>query len=96
LEQLFSTLFSLHRGTTHYGDWVIACLQGAWLNLVGERLAVACRPIRFENSELTVEILEKSWEDAIKNLKPELLSKLQAATACEFRSIKVVCDKVAS
>lgn len=90
MEQLFSTLFSLHRGTPHHGEWVIACLQGAWTNLVGERLASACRPVQYSRSELTVEVLDKSWEAAVKNLKPELLKKLQAATACEIKTIKVI------
>jgi hypothetical protein len=90
LEQLFNTLFSLHRGNPHHGDWVIACLQGAWPNLVGEKLAAACRPVQYSLSVLTIEIMDKSWVDAVKNLKPELLKKLQAATAGEVKTIKVI------
>jgi hypothetical protein len=90
LEQIFSALFSLHRGNPHYGTWVIGCLQGAWTNLVGERLAEACRPVQYSKSELIVEILDKSWEDAVKSLKPELLNKLQAITSCKINSIRMV------
>ena len=57
---------------------------------MGERLASACRPIQYSKSELIIEILDKSWEDAIKNLKPELLNKLRAITSCKISSIKMV------
>jgi hypothetical protein len=90
VEQIFSSLFSLHRGTPHHGEWVIACLQGAWANLVGEKMAAACRPVQYTRSELFIEILDKSWTDAVKSLKPELLKKLQVATACEVKSIRVI------
>jgi hypothetical protein len=92
LEQLFSALFSLHRGTPLYGEWVIACLQGAWTSLAGEKLAAACRPVQYSRSELSIEILDKSWADAVKNLKPDLLKKLQAATGYEVKAIKVIGD----
>jgi hypothetical protein len=90
LEQVFSALFSLHRGTPHYGEWVIACMQGSWSKIVGERLAEACRPVQYSKSELVIEILDKSWEDAVKNLKLELLDKLRAMTSCKINSIKMV------
>jgi hypothetical protein len=91
MESVFSALFSLHRGTPHHGEWVVACLQGAWMNLVGERLAAVCQPVSFKDSELTIKVLDKSWEGAILNLKPELLDKLKAVTACDFKNIKMVC-----
>jgi hypothetical protein len=90
LEPLFSALFSLHRGTPQHGEWVIGCLQAAWGSLVGQRLAAACRPVQYSKSELIVEILDNSWEDAVKNLKPELLNKLRAVTSCKISSIKMV------
>jgi len=90
LEQLFKVLLLLHRGTPKHGEWVIACLEGAWPRLVGERLAAICRPSRLEGSELVVEILDKDWEEAVKSVKPALLEKLQAATADEVKSITVV------
>jgi len=90
LERLFGVLFSLHRGTPRYGDWVLACLEGAWPRLLGERLATACRPARFENSKLWVEILDGSWTDAVRSVGPELLEKLRTATAGEVKSLEVV------
>lgn len=90
MEPIFGVLFSLHRGTPQYGEWVVACLEGAWPSLVGGPLATACRPIRFQGSELAIEVLDRDWAEAVKSLKPELLEKLQAATACEVKTIKVV------
>jgi hypothetical protein len=90
LEQLFDVLLSLHRGTPQYGEWVIACLEGAWPKLVGDRLARVCRPVRFFESELVIEMMDNDWEDAVKNLRPMVLEKLRAATSCEIKSIVVV------
>jgi hypothetical protein len=90
LEQLCSVLFSLNRGTPRHGEWVIACLAGAWSRLIGDRLAAACRPVRFKNSELTIEVLSINWEEAVKSVKLELIEKLRTATAGEVKSIVVV------
>ena len=90
MEPLFIALFSLYRGTPQHGEWIIGCLQGAWRSIVGERLAAACRPVQYSKSELIIEILDKSWEDAVKNLKPELLNKLRAITSCKIGSIRMV------
>jgi hypothetical protein len=89
LEQLRSVLFSLHRGTPRHGDWVIACLAGAWPRLIGERLAAACRPVRWKDSELTIEVLDSNWTGAIKSIQSELTEKLRSATAGEVKSISV-------
>jgi hypothetical protein len=89
LEQLFDVLLSLHRGTPQYGEWVVACLEGAWPKLVGDRLAKVCRPVRFVGSELSVEILDNGWTEAVKSLKPIFLKKLQTATSCEIKSISL-------
>jgi hypothetical protein len=87
LEQLFGVLLSLHRGTPRHGEWVLACLEGAWPNLIGERLAAVCRPARFERFELVVEILDRDWEEAVRSVKPALLEKLEAATAGEIKAL---------
>lgn len=60
------------------------------MNLVGERLAGACRPVRFQKNELVIEVVDAGWESAVKSLKPELLQKLRAATSCEVQNISVV------
>jgi hypothetical protein len=87
LKQLFSILLLLHRGTPKHSEWVLACLEGAWPNLLGDRLAAVCRPARFENSELVVEILDRDWEGAVKSIKPVLLEKLRAATSEEIKTL---------
>ena len=90
MEQLFSVLLSLRRGTPEHGEWVVACLEGAWPKLLGGRLAAVCRPARLEGSELVVEVLDGGWEDAVRSVKPALLERLQAATAGEVKEITVV------
>jgi hypothetical protein len=90
LEQLRSVLFSLHRGTPRHGEWVIACLAGAWTRLIGARLAAACRPVRFKDSALTIEVPDINWVEAVKSVKTELTEKLRTATAGEVKSISVV------
>jgi hypothetical protein len=90
LEQLGSVLFSLHRGTPRHGEWVIACLAGAWSRLIGDRLAAACRPVRLKDSTLTIEVLDINWVAAVNSVKPELMEKLQTVTAGEVKSISVV------
>jgi hypothetical protein len=87
LEQAFSVLFSLYHGTPDRGEWAVSCLEGAWPKLLGDRLATVCRPVAFRNSELSIELLDPAWEDALRNIQPALLEKLQAATAGEVRSI---------
>jgi hypothetical protein len=89
LDQLRSVLFSLHRGTPSHGEWVVAFLSGAWPRLLGDRLAAACRPARFENSKLVVEVIDSNWAEAVKSIRSELLEKLRAATAGEVKSISV-------
>lgn len=68
----------------------MACLNGAWPKLLGERLAAVCRPIRFENSRLVVEIIDKEWMEAVKDVKSALLDKLRSTTAGEVRAIAIV------
>jgi len=93
LEHLFDILLSLQQGTARHGEWVVTCLQGAWSRLVGDRLAAVCRPIRFSDSELVVEIVDKDWEEAIRSVQPELLDKLRAATGGKIGAISLTLSK---
>jgi len=90
LEKLFCVLLRLCRGTPGHGEWVVACLEGSWAKLVGERLASKCRPLRFENSELVVQVLDSDWKEAVTSIRPELMERLRAATAGEVRTVAVV------
>ena len=87
MEPVFGMLFSLFKEKPNHGQWVIACLEGAWPKLLGDRLAAVCRPVRFENADLLIEILDREWDQAVKSVKPALLEKLQAATANEVKTI---------
>jgi hypothetical protein len=91
MEQLFSVLFSANRKTPIHGEWMVACLKGAWPKILGEKLAAACRPARFENSRLIVELLDDNWADAVNSIRSALLEKLRIATAGEVKSIAIVC-----
>jgi hypothetical protein len=89
VENIFGVLFSLYRGTSRHGEMVVACLEGAWTKLLGNRLAAACRPARFEGSTLIIEVIDLEWEEAIKDIRPDLLDKLRSATAGEISRIVV-------
>jgi len=78
--QLFSILLDVYRGTPQHSNWVVACLEGAWAKLVGDRLAAVCRPVLLKETELIVEILDRDWEDALKSVESNLQQKLEAAT----------------
>jgi hypothetical protein len=90
LEKLFGVLFSVSRGTPRHGEWVVACLQGAWPKLIGERLATVCVPISFNGSTLVIEVKDHQWEEALRSVRPALLDKLRTATAGEVSKIRVV------
>jgi len=90
LEPLFRVLYSLYKGQPNHGQWVVACLEGSWPRIVGERLAAVCRPASFENSELRIEILDREWDAAVREVKPALLEKLRTETANEVKNISFV------
>lgn len=81
-------IFGLYRGTPQEGEWIIACLEGAWAALVGERLAQVCRPALFEEGCLTIQILDPSWVDALQGMGAELREKIRAATHNEVRHVR--------
>lgn len=87
MKPLFPVLFSLCKGQPNQGQWVVACLEGAWPGILGERLAAVCRPVSFEKSNLRIEILDGDWDRAVKSVAPALLEKLRAATASEVKSL---------
>ena len=92
MEQLFGILFSLNRGTPEHGKWILACLEGAWPKLLGNKLADVCRPMGFKGSELFVEILDGSWEKTLRGMRPEMEEKLWAATAGEIKRVSFRCQ----
>jgi hypothetical protein len=89
LEQLFGVMLSLNRGTPNKGEWIVACLEGAWPKLLGDRLAAVCRPVACHGAELVIEICDSNWEDAIKHIQPALLEKLRVVTAGEVAALSI-------
>ncbi len=85
MDSISSVLFTLYRGTPQHGEWIVACLEGAWPALVGERVSQACRPLLFEESCLVIEITDPAWEAAIKGMTVELLDKIRTGTCGEVR-----------
>jgi len=90
MEEISGILFGLYRGTPRHSEWVAACLEGMWPGLLGERLARVCRPSALKNSRLTIMILDRDWEGALRSLKPELLRRIGKATGNEIRDIAFV------
>ena len=90
MEPLSGILFGLFRGSPQHGDWVLACLEGAWPVLVSERIAQVCRPVRFENSKLTIEITDAAWDEQLRRMGPELLLRIGQGTAAEVRELLFV------
>lgn len=87
MDPIGTLLFKIYKGTPQHADWMVACLQGAWSGLVGERLAQVCRPCAFSNSNLVIEILDSDWEGALRGTEVELLEKLRLATEGEVRHL---------
>ncbi|MBN1570394.1 MAG: DUF721 domain-containing protein [Acidobacteria bacterium] len=87
MEPLYGVLFSLFKEKPNYGQWVVACLKGAWPKLLGDRLAAVCSPVHFENANLRIEVCSPEWDQALMSVRETLLDKLRAATANEVRTI---------
>jgi hypothetical protein len=87
LKPLYHVLYTLYKGQPNHGQWVVACLEGSWSKILGERLAAVCGPVSFEKSDLRIEILDRDWDQVMQSVKPALLEKLRTATANEVQSI---------
>ena len=96
MEEISGILFGLYRGTPRHSEWVAACLEGMWPGLLGERLARVCRPSALKNSMLTITILDRDWEGALRSLKPELLRRIGKATGNEIRDVTFVVVRATS
>ncbi len=89
MESLARILYSLHKGTPQHGQWVVACLEGAWSHVVGEGLAKVCRPASFKDSELLIEILDPGWEKPMRDVRADMELKLCSATGGVVRRVKL-------
>ena len=93
MEPVSTTLFHLYRRTPFHNEWVAACLQNAWQQLLGEKLAAVCRPARIHHGELIIEILDRSWSSALADMNEDLLSRIQSAAGNEICSLSFVIHK---
>jgi len=87
MESVSNTIYSLFRSTPFHGDWIVSCLAGAWIGVLGDRIARTCRPIALRNSELVVEVLEKAWLPVLTSMDQELLQRIRHATGGEVRQL---------
>jgi predicted nucleic acid-binding Zn ribbon protein len=90
MDSISNTLLFLYRGTPFHGEWITACLDGAWQELLGNRVAKACRPVALHGVELVIEVLDTAWLPALASMKPDLLQRIQAKTAGEVQRISFV------
>ncbi len=89
MKSIGSVLFTMYRGTPQHAEWIMACLEGAWPSLIGDRLAASCRPLRVEESRLTIEITDPEWEDALRSMQADLLDRIRTATFGEVSAISI-------
>ena len=87
MESVSRTIYSLFRSTPSHSEWVVACLQGAWSGILGDRIASACRPALLHGSELIVEVTEKEWLGALSSMREELIQRIRQATGGEVRQL---------
>ena len=81
MEPISRLLYRIYEGTPHHAEWVVACLEGAWKGILGESLALACRPDRFRDGKLTIVVEDPAWEEALHGLEVKFREKLQSATS---------------
>lgn len=87
MESLSTTLFSLYRGTPFRDEWIVACLNGVWAGLLGERIAHVCRPAALQRQELVVEVLDAAWISVLAGMREELLERVRSAAGNEVQQI---------
>ena len=89
MEPVSSVIYTLFRGTPRHAEWIVACLEGAWPGLLGERLAAMCRPVGLEGARLEIRVLDAAWVEPLRGCSGDLLERIQQATGNEVRSIKL-------
>ncbi len=87
MESVSNTIYTLYRGTPFHCEWIVACLDGAWNGVLGDRIANTCRPVALRNSDLVVEVMEKAWFPVLSGMKQELLQRIHHATGGEVRQL---------
>ena len=88
MESISSILFTLFRGSPQRDEWVVACLEGAWRGLLGDRISRVCRPLSFHDACLTIEVQDAAWEESLREMTPKLLLRIRQATGDEVRELQ--------
>ena len=87
MEPLSRVLYSLYRNQPEHGSWVVACLEGAWAGILGEKLSKVCRPVAWDNHRLIIEIQDQEWLESLQGMKGDVLARIREATNNEVREI---------
>ena len=90
MEPVSKVLYTLYRGKPIHGRWVVACLEGAWPKLLGERVAQACRPLSWEDYRLVVEVVDPVWTESLESIREDMLERIRTATNDEVRRLTFV------
>ena len=63
---------------------LLACVQAAWTEVAGERLAVAAAPVSERDGVVTVACRSGVWAHELDRLAPDLLRRLEGALGGPF------------
>ncbi len=87
MKPVSSILFSLYKGTPQHDEWVVACLQGAWPGLLGDRIALACAPVALNDRKLVVEVRDPGWLPTLSSMSSMLLERIRSTTGVAVAGI---------
>ncbi len=54
---------------------------------MGDGIARICRPLRLDNSNLVLEILDPSWESTLKGMERDVLEKIRQFAGNEVKQL---------
>ena len=87
MKPISSILPRLFRDSPQHSLWILACLEGNWGNIVGDGIARVCRPLALDNRNLVMEILDPSWESAVKSMERDMLEKIRQFAGNEVKRL---------
>ena len=90
MENISKVLINLYRGTDNHETWVLACLSGMWVQILGAKIASVCHPVRFHRGCLMLEVLDPAWESPLQEIRTDLLKKLRDGSQGGVRQIAFV------
>ncbi|PYV13565.1 MAG: hypothetical protein DMG07_14090 [Acidobacteria bacterium] len=88
MESISRIVFRMYRGTDRHGPWLVACLEGAWPKLLGEKIAAVCAPVDWRDRTLAIEIRDDAWTDTLQSMRGELLERIRRATGDEVLRLR--------